>query len=235
MERFQPRNNTNQRESALRTLKRLEQAKRHQFPTGIDAILVLAAPDHHGEQRVRVGMALMREITAAKLGKKSQDLTSKDMQTHSPLLVFNGNPQEIHQFEKILKRKKLKIPRSTVRIIRKFKDGNIKRHHRHTLDQINSLSQRLVDTKDRRLHKAQRIVIVSHNYHFARIPFYLQKFTDEMLTPASRNVQFLAHSIGSKNIHSERMIELELKKRDVYERQNDLAPRPLKIMPLLPR
>lgn len=67
-----------------------------------DAVVVLSAPQGKDEQgcvfedtpeniaRINYGVAVTKEITSAKIGKKVDELTPDDIRDFSPLLVLNG-------------------------------------------------------------------------------------------------------------------------------------------------
>ncbi len=122
--------------------------------------------------RVRVGVALVHEITAKRIGKLVQEITQEDIKKHGPWFVYNPQPEEEEQIRQVLADPALKIPPEKVFIFSNViqADGTTSPIY-NTVDQVKGLRFPL---------HPRRVAVVSHAPHLARFLFILDHFKDKI-------------------------------------------------------
>ena len=90
--------------------------------------------------RILTGAAFVRQVTAARLNKRTSDITKEDVQKHGPLFIYPSTSLEAEHLEHVLARPTTKIPREKVFMYTDvhLPDGTIQPIV-NTADQVNSL------------------------------------------------------------------------------------------------
>lgn len=131
--------------------------------------------------RVRVGLALVREITAQRLGKNTQVVTTEDIVQHGPWLHYSTTHWENEHIKGVLSEQAVKIPSEKIIMYEDIvgNDGKT-RPIVNTADQLEGLN-----FQDK--VKPRRIAVVSHAPHLVRIMHMMEKFKARI--PAGAVVQ----------------------------------------------
>lgn len=124
--------------------------------------------------RILYGATIVREVTAKRLHKQSQDVTRTDILGYGPVLIYNGTHKENQALRLALKSALSIIPYEKVIIIDKVKGANNQfREIKNTKDQILSLPKDIAGS-GKKIQK--RIALVSNSAHIERILRYLEKY-----------------------------------------------------------
>lgn len=163
--------------------------------------------------RILYGLALMRRITAKRLGKKFESVTGEDILHEGPLFIYNGTPKENRALKKELMVIEKSIPKEKVVIIDKIHDGPKSRSIANTLDQIKSFPKRLIGNTIK-----HRVAIVSHAAHLSRIMRYLEKY---QIFPKNIVIELFPLSEPGKDVSY--YVEKETEKIWKYFKKGDLS------------
>jgi hypothetical protein len=166
--------------------------------------------------RIMYGLAIVKQVTAKKLQKTPDKVTKEDILNHGPLFFYNGTPEENKDLRIALEHKLSILPKEKVLIIDRVKhEGNIQ-HIENTLDQILSFPKELIGKQ-----LQNRIAIVSHAPHIARILRYFEEYN---LFPQSITVEVFSLT----PIHSEALyMHEEMEKVWQYFQKGDLSWTPI--------
>ncbi len=182
--------------------------------------------------RIRLGIALVREITASKIRQanttvKAHDLQTADLENYSPIFYYNGIPAENAAFRRALqdtnqKWPKTKLDTSKILIADTFlePDGT-PQLIRHTLDQVVNFFQE-VEKADKDpshpLHGRHTVALVSNIEHFVRIPHYLNLYNKKREEEGKEPLQFWAYGLRTREVEAYQQGTYLGKLPDVYQK-----------------
>ena len=194
----------------------VESSRSHErtYSPNIDAVFVFSGPGTYYDRlkpqqpdwmrlmdrdRIRAGVAIVREITAAEIDKhvlvqhvKANTISNDDVRALGPFFVYAGIPVENEVFRKALDSPFSKLPKEKVVIIEKVAEDNGEEHPiRHTGDQVRALYQEISDPNSP-IYRIKNIALVSSPAHFMRIPFYVEKYHKEFLRNGGYDIALCA-------------------------------------------
>jgi hypothetical protein len=166
--------------------------------------------------RILYGLNIVKKVTAKKLKKSSGEITKQDILENGPLFIYNGTEEENKDLRAALNHELSILPSEKVIIVDQVKiDGTIQEIE-NTLDQIKSFPKELVGKQI-----TNRIAIVSHAPHIARILRYFEEFK---LFPETVTVEVFSLT----PIHSEALyMHEEMEKIWQYFQKGDLSWNPI--------
>lgn len=234
--------------SFVEKLQEERKQRRRKYPGDIEAVLVFSGPGTYYDRlkqgqsdwerwldrdRIRAGVAVVREITASRLSEeRGQHISSAtvkptDIVVSGPFFIYNGIPEENKVFRKALASDpaQRKIPLEKVLIIDEVYD---KGAHPicHTADQVKSFFQALRDQASP-LHDVTRVALVA-NMHDLRIPFYIKKYQDEFREQSGQEIKFFIYGIKARTSEiEEQYYEHELPRLVTYAEKGHLAIEPI--------
>lgn len=241
---------TNSLDKAIEIVRRLEEKReteKRTYPPYIEAVFVFSGPGTYFQRlkpedeewmgwmdkdRIRLGVALVREVTAARMreagidpNKKGHFVSKEDIVRNGPGLIYNGTPEENSGFRKALSSQFAKIPEEKVDIFDTFVnyDGD-SQNYRHTGDQVMGLYQHLVDPESR-LYGVRNIALVSHLAHFMRIPFYIEKYHKEYLGEDVA-INYYPYALEERGGNLGINVEEEIPKVTEYIKRGDMSDQP---------
>lgn len=238
-------------EKALNVVQRLKEVainRERTYPSQIQAVFVFSGPGTYYERlkpgqekhwrwmdrdRIRAGVAVIREATASRvreLGidpyKKGHYTTHEEIIEHGPLFVYNGVPVENDVFRTALESPFSKIPKEKVVIIDEvLEDDGYSHPIRHTGDQVKSLYQQ-ISNPNSPLHGTEHVALIAHIPDFIRDVFYTKKYNDEHMAAGSKGVQFWVYALQSRPGTEDEHISSELPRLVTYAQRGDLAREP---------
>lgn len=107
---------------------------------------------------------LVREITAARLNKKSEDVTQEDIETHGPLLFYNGTNYQNQKLAEAVDSGKFPIPKNKVRIEKLSETDDPK--DANTRTQFERFPQELLEDL---INNGHKIALVQARWHLPRV------------------------------------------------------------------
>lgn len=119
--------------------------------------------------RLRIGAALVSQVTAERLDKHFQRVTSEDIANNGPVLIYNGTPAENQHILAALSQASVKIPREKVFMFDSYTDSEGIHPIGNTADQVKSLHFPKGSVP-------RRITIVSHAPHLVRVLYLLDYY-----------------------------------------------------------
>jgi len=218
------------------------------YPSAIQAVLVFSGPGTYYEKlkpdqeewmrwmdrdRIRAGVAVVREVTASKLSEfcgrqiRGKFVTKEDVLKFGPIFVYNGIPEENKVFRQALDSPFCKLPKEKVVIIDKVKEEDDGTTHpiRHTADQVKSFYKEL-DNPDSPLLGVHAAALVAHIPDFVRIPFYFKKYNDEFEKAGGYKLNFWIYGLKSRPGTEKTHTEWELPRLVKYAEAGHLATDP---------
>jgi hypothetical protein len=165
--------------------------------------------------RIIYGITLVKEITKKRIGKMTDEVTTKDIENQGPYFIYNGTKEENEALRKVLFSGLSLIPKEKIIIIDSFYDNGGKEDIKNTLDQIHSFSQ--ANLEEKKILK-NKIALVSHAQHFPRILRYIN-----MYKPFPEYIQLEVFSLKPPAKYSEEFTEEEAEKVWDYFLNGDLS------------
>jgi hypothetical protein len=219
-------------------------SKEHRFPSEIQAVLVFSGPGTYFEKlkpgeenwerwmdrdRIRAGVAVVREITAAKIreegidrGKKGHYVSPQEIIEMGPYLIYNGTPIENEAFLLALSGEYSKLPKEKVILINQVTEDDGSVHPiRNTADQYKSIYQELKN-ENSPIHGISNIALVAHVPDFIRHPFYAK-----LIQEKDPELKFWAYALHDRPGTEKEHIQSELRKLREYAKKGDLATDPV--------
>ena len=231
----------------VNSLKEIVINRERTYPPSIEAVLVFSGPGTYYDKlkpdqeewmrwmdrdRIRAGVAVVSEITAARLsdllGKKvkGHQISPGDILLYGPYFVYNGTPLENEIFRKALNSPFCKLPKEKVIILDEVKEDDGTVHpHRHTADQVKSFYQQLTIPKSP-LSRVTNVALVAHIPDFARNVFYTRKYNDEFVESGNRSLNFWVYGLKSRKGTGEAHLNSEFPRIVTYAQRGHLATEP---------
>lgn len=127
--------------------------------------------------RWRVSTAIVREVTAQRVGKPTQDVTDEDILQYGPDLIYTGTPDEsryLREFYRLHGKDYNLPPKKKV-----FTYDQVKNPDGTTHDSYNTADGILcLEFPENRVPR--RIIAISHAQHLTRILYILQKYKEKI-------------------------------------------------------
>lgn len=181
--------------------------------------------------RIRAGVAVVREVTAARISELSSKtvkgayVSKEDILNSGPFFVYNGTPEENEVFRRASNSKFCKLPLEKVLVIDEVRRKNAVQTIAHTAHQVESFYQELANPHSP-LHGIENVALIAHIPDFIRIPFYTKKYNDEFVSQGGRNLNFWIYALKSRIGTEKEHIEWELPRLVRYASEGYLAIEP---------
>lgn len=121
--------------------------------------------------RISEGIWLVLKVTALRLDKSVQEVTSNDISLLGPTLIYNGIPIENEVFRAVSILPQFPLPKSRIVLIDEVEEDGRMIPIRHTGDQVKSFPSYLLGNTI-----VGAVALVSNAPHFPRILRYLNKY-----------------------------------------------------------
>src|SRR3989344_5561598 len=203
----------------VNSLKEIVINRERTYPPSIEAVLVFIGPGTYYDKlkpdqeeiwrwmdrdRIRAGVAVVSEITAARLsdllGKKvkGHHISPGDILFYGPYFVYNGTPLENEIFRKALNSPFCKLPKAKVVILDEVREDDGTIHpHRHTADQVKSFYHAISDPENP-LYGILNVALVAHIPDFARNVFYTRKYNDGLVESGNLSLNFWVYGLKNR-------------------------------------
>ena len=236
---------TQRAQEVVDRLKEVAINRERTYPSKIEAVLVFSGPGTYYDRlkpdqediwrwmdrdRIRAGVAVVSEITAARLSVlldkkvKGHHVSKEGILKLGPYFVYNGTPLENEVFSKALNSPYCKLPKSKVIIIDDVieEDGTI-HPHRHTADQVKSFYHEIANPNSP-LYGIRNVALVAHIPDFARNVFYTKKYNDE--ASGNQRLNFWVYGLKSRKGTGEAHLSSEFPRLVTYAQRGHLATEP---------
>src|SRR3990167_183578 len=180
-----------------------------------------------GQRQIRAGVAVVSEITAARLSDllgervKGHQISKGGILLCGPYFVYNGTPLENEIFRNALNSPYCKLPKAKEVI---EDDGTI-HPHRHTADQVKSFYHAISDPENP-LYGILNVALVAHIPDFARNVFYTRKYNDELVESGNLSLNFWVYGLKSRKGTGEAHLNSEFPRLVTYAKWGHLATEP---------
>lgn len=234
--------------SVIQRLKEVAVSRERTYPSNIQAVFVFSGPGTYYERlkprqeehwrwmdrdRIRAGVAVVREVTASRIRelgvdpyKKGHYTTHQEIHQHGPLFIYNGTLIENEVFRRTLESPFCKIPKEKVVVIDEvWEDDGATHPIRDTGDQVKSFYQQLLNPNSP-LHSIERVALVAHIPDFIRNVFYTKKYNDEYIASGGKGLQFWVYGLISRRGTEDKHVASELPKLVTYAQRGHLALEP---------
>ena len=238
---------TQRAQAVVDRLKEVAKNRERTYSSEIEAVLVFSGPGTYYDRlkpeqeeiwrwmdrdRIRAGVAVVSEITAARLSVildnkvKGHHVSKESILNHGPYFVYNGTPLENEIFRKALNSPFCKLTKEKVIIIDDVReeDGTI-HPHRHTADQMKSFYHAISDPENP-LYGVRNVALVAHIPDFARNVFYTRKYNDELLESGNLSLNFWVYGLKSRKGTGKAHLNSEFPRLVTYAKWGHLATEP---------
>jgi len=230
--------------AVIELLKDTAENRLRTYPADIEAVLVFSGPGTYFDRlkpeepewmrwmdrdRIRAGVAVVREITATKLFQhtnwplRSFQLTREDLLTDGPLFIYNGIEQENEIFSRALESPSCLLAKEKVILLSSVIDNNgDPRSINHTGDQVLSLYQARLNPNSL-LYGISTVALVAHIPDYVRILNYTKYYDEQSIQRGYPSLHFHCYGLRSRPGTEEPHIASELPRLVQYARQDHLA------------
>lgn len=184
------------------------------YPKSIDAVLVFSGPGDYfrplkperneqpyqrwrDQDRIRAGVAVVRNVTANRLEKPVNQVTKDDVLNHGPFMVYNGQPSENTAFRLATRGEDSKIPIEKVIVIDEVRQPDRVIPIVHTAHQYESFLQEVANPFSP-IHDIREVALVAHIPDFARHPYYAEHFSQIYEARGVQRLAFWAYGVKSR-------------------------------------
>lgn len=241
------------------------------FSPDIQAVLVFSGPGNYfkplkpdqtddqkwmrwmDHDRIRAGVAVMAEVTAARMREQGievtrthpktgevrvgvprlgGEVTKADIEKYGPTFVYNGVPSKWDDFlsenealDLAMRSRSSKLPASKVFLMDEVTDATGTHPIQHTGDQVTSFFN-AVRNPESPIYGVTNVALVAQDPDMIRNPFYTKLHESEHAASGFEPINFWAYTLRSRQYAEIPHTESELPRLVAYAEKGDLATEP---------